>query len=68
MDFTVLYVEGNDFWLSFRHGYQQRLIAHTRHRSSTNFLVHLIAGLIAYAKQPKKPSLIFFTPLWPPIA
>jgi hypothetical protein len=32
-------------------------IEHTRHRSPTNFLVHLIAGLIAYAKQPKKPSL-----------
>lgn len=32
-------------------------IEHTRHRSPVNFLVHLIAGLIAYAKQPKKPSL-----------
>lgn len=32
-------------------------IEHTRHRSPTNFLVHLIAGLIAYARQPKKPSL-----------
>jgi hypothetical protein len=32
-------------------------IEHTRHRSPTNFLVHLIAGLVAYAKQPKKPSL-----------
>lgn len=32
-------------------------IEHTRHRSPANFLVHLIAGLIAYAKQPKKPSL-----------
>jgi len=32
-------------------------IEHTRHRSPTNFLVHLIAGLIAYAKQPKRPSL-----------
>jgi DDE family transposase len=32
-------------------------IEHTRHRSPLNFLVHLIAGLIAYAKQPKKPSL-----------
>ena len=32
-------------------------IEHTRHRSPTNFLVHLIAGLIAYAQQPKKPSL-----------
>jgi len=32
-------------------------IEHTRHRSPTNFLVHLTAGLIAYARQPKKPSL-----------
>lgn len=32
-------------------------IEHTRHRSPANFLVHLMAGLAAYAKQPKKPSL-----------
>jgi hypothetical protein len=32
-------------------------IAHTRHRSPTNFLVNLIAGLIVYVHQPKKPSL-----------
>jgi hypothetical protein len=32
-------------------------IAHTRHRSIDNFLVNLIAGLIAYVHQPKKPSL-----------
>ena len=32
-------------------------IAHTRNRSPTNFLVNLIAGLIAYTHQPKKPSL-----------
>lgn len=32
-------------------------VEHTRHRSPANFLVHLIAGLVAYAKQPKKPSL-----------
>lgn len=32
-------------------------IEHTRHRSPNNFVVHLIAGLIAYARQPKKPSL-----------
>jgi hypothetical protein len=35
-------------------------IAHTRHRSPTNFLVNLIAGLIAYTHQPKKPSLNLF--------
>ena len=33
-------------------------IEHTRHRSPLNFLVHLFAGLIAYCRQPKKPSLI----------
>lgn len=32
-------------------------IAHTRHRSMDNFLVNLVAGLIAYTHQPKKPSL-----------
>lgn len=32
-------------------------IAHTRHRSVTNFMVNLLAGLIAYTFQPKKPSL-----------
>jgi hypothetical protein len=33
-------------------------VAHTRHRSVDNFLVNLVAGLIAYTHQPKKPSLI----------
>src|SRR5579859_1282999 len=32
-------------------------IEHTRHRSPYNFLAHLLAGLIAYCHQPKKPSL-----------
>lgn len=32
-------------------------IAHTRHRSVDNFLVNVIAGLIAYSHQPTKPSL-----------
>ncbi|HSG45842.1 MAG TPA: IS982 family transposase, partial [Anaerolineales bacterium] len=32
-------------------------IEHSRHRSFVNFLVNLIAGLIAYCLQPKKPSL-----------
>jgi hypothetical protein len=32
-------------------------IEHTRHRSPFNFVVHLLAGLIAYCHQPKKPSL-----------
>lgn len=32
-------------------------IEHTRHRSAANFAVNLLAGLIAYTHQPKKPSL-----------
>jgi transposase len=32
-------------------------IEHSRHRSPANFLVNLICGLIAYCRQPKKPSL-----------
>jgi len=32
-------------------------IEHSRHRSPTNFLAHLIAGLVAYTRLPKKPSL-----------
>jgi hypothetical protein len=30
---------------------------HSRHRSLNNFMVNLLAGLIAYTFQPKKPSL-----------
>lgn len=32
-------------------------IEHTRHRSPTNFVVHLLAGLIAYSHLPNKPSV-----------
>ena len=32
-------------------------IEHTRHRCPQHFVVHLIAGLIAYTRQAKKPSL-----------
>ena len=32
-------------------------IEHSRHRSFANFLINLLAGLIAYARQPKKPAL-----------
>lgn len=32
-------------------------IDHSRHRSPANFLVNVLAGLIAYCHQPKKPSL-----------
>ena len=32
-------------------------IEHTRHRSPISFMVHLLAGLIAYTFQPKKPRI-----------
>ena len=32
-------------------------LEHARHRSPTNFVVHLISGLIAYSHQEKKPGL-----------
>jgi DDE family transposase len=32
-------------------------IEHSRHRSPLNFVVHLIAGLVAYCYQDKKPGL-----------
>lgn len=34
-------------------------IEHSRHRSVSNFLVNLLAGLTAYCHQQKKPSLNF---------
>ena len=34
-------------------------IEHSRHRSFKNFFVNLLAGLIAYTHQPKKPALKF---------
>lgn len=37
-------------------------IEHTRHRSPNNAMLHLIAGLLAYCFQPKKPSLGFDNP------
>ena len=32
-------------------------IEHSRHRSPTNFVIHLLAGLFAYSHQEKKPGL-----------
>jgi len=32
-------------------------IEYARHHSPLHFVVHLLAGLIAYTRQPKKPSL-----------
>lgn len=34
-------------------------IEHSRHRSIMNFMVNLIAGLVAYTHQPKKPAIRF---------
>ncbi|WP_290708542.1 transposase [Anabaena sp. 54] len=34
-------------------------LAHSRHRSVTNFMVNVVAAIIAYTWQPKKPSLRF---------
>ena len=35
-------------------------IEHSRHRSVSNFMVNLLAGLAAYIHQPKKPSIKFY--------
>jgi len=32
-------------------------IEHTRHRSVSNFLINMLAGIAAYTLQPKKPTL-----------
>ena len=40
-------------------------IEHSRHRSPLNFLVNLLAGLIAYCHQPKKLSLDLAWPALP---
>lgn len=37
-------------------------IEHTRHRSPINCFLNILAGLIAYCHQPKKPSLNFLAP------
>lgn len=34
-------------------------IEHTRHRSPINFMINLLAGLIAYQLQPKKPAIYY---------
>ena len=36
-------------------------IEHTRHRSPINCFINIMAGLIAYCHQPKKPSLHLFS-------
>ncbi len=36
-------------------------IEHTRHRSPINCFINILAGLIAYCHQPKKPSLHLFS-------
>jgi hypothetical protein len=37
-------------------------IEHSRHRSLANLMVNLVAGLVAYCHQPKKPSLVLDLP------
>lgn len=32
-------------------------IEHSRHRSITNFITNIVNDIIAYMKQPKKPSI-----------
>ena len=34
-------------------------IQHTRHRSPENFLINLLAGILAYIFKPKKPTISF---------
>jgi 3-methyladenine DNA glycosylase Tag len=36
-------------------------IEHSKHRSFTNFLSNIVAGLIAYSFLPKKPSIKYQT-------
>jgi hypothetical protein len=36
-------------------------IEHTCHRSSTNGIVNILAAVVAYTFQPKKPTLDLFT-------
>ena len=40
-------------WQQLKHDCQ---IEHTRHRSVANFLVNLVAALVAYCLKPLKPS------------
>jgi hypothetical protein len=39
----------------------QSQIEHSRHRSPVNFIVNVVAGLIAYMWQPKKPAINWST-------
>lgn len=39
----------------------QSQIEHSRHRSPVNFVVNVVAGLIAYMGQPKKPTINWST-------
>jgi len=34
-------------------------VEHSRHRSFTNFIANIVAGLIAYSFLPKKPSISY---------
>jgi len=43
-------------------------VEHSRHRSFTNFITNLVAGLIAYSFFPKKPAIKYQTDSTPQIA
>ena len=43
-------------------------IEHTRHRSPVNAFINILAGLIAYCHQPKKPSLNIIPSAFPALA
>jgi transposase len=46
----------------------QSQIEHSRHRSLTHYVAHIIAGLIAYSYQAKKPSLNLNMPALPTLS
>ncbi len=54
---TELFVEIDDFCKEFEP--KLKALEPTRHRSPHNFFVNLLAGLVAYSRLPKKPSIRF---------
>ena len=43
-------------------------IEHSRHMSVFNFMVNLVAALVAYTHQPKKPSISLMINTYVPVA
>jgi hypothetical protein len=53
-----LFCSVDEFWQRFAPAWHRELLASgRRYRSPRKFLLNLLAGLIAYCHQPKKPSL-----------